>query len=161
MKVGTGELLIVRNVFPEHILGGLQDFAHEQGERKQSFDLSRQCPSRILSAADYIKEITGAVMNTAILKRYRLDDEVPSGAYSPHPDPDQFAAETIELCSLDGEATLFVETHAGEEGIECRENTLIVMDPVVKHRVTPPQNSDGVRHLLFFGYDHTKPATIE
>src|SRR5690606_35330757 len=150
----------VRNVFPEHMLSGLQSMARQQCERKVTWDLSEECPHRILVAADYIREIIGSAANTAILKRYRVGDKVKSGAYTPHPDPDRFGDETIELCSLDGRATLFVETRAGEEGIECRENTLIVINPLVRHRVTPPQNPDGVRHLLFFGYDRTKPATI-
>ncbi len=160
MKVETSELYVARRAFPGGLLGDLQDLAHSQVERKHHFDLATDCPDPILHAAEHLARTVGASMNTAILKRYRLDDVKPSGAYAPHPDPDSFAGEQIELCSLDGEAMFFVETTEGVEEIECYENTLVVMNPSLQHWVTPPQNDEGERHLLFFGLDSSRPATI-
>lgn len=147
---------MVPSALPEELAGGLRKTARQQIERKRLYDLAGDCPRQIVCAADYIANLLDVRMNTAIIKRYRLDDPNPSGAYEPHPDPDEFADEPIELLSIDGLARFFVQTDKTTREIHCRPNTLVSLDPTASHWVTPPLNPDGVRHLLFLGFDHSK-----
>lgn len=94
--------------------------------------------------------------NRAILKRYGIDDIMPSGAYDLHQDPEIFATQRIALISLSGLARLQVITRSGAERyFDCAPNTVLFLAPDLLHSITPPLNPDGVRHFLFLGYDHS------
>ncbi len=144
---------VTQNIFAADLHEELLDVAASQSERKRRYDFKQETPGSLIVARDVLVDSIEARVNSAIVKRYRLDDDPPSGAYRPHPDPDVYSGNDIELYSLDGEAWLFSGVPTVSERVHCLPRTLVVMDPLEPHWVTPPLNPEGVRHIIFFGYD--------
>lgn len=91
--------------------------------------------------------------NTAILKRYDINDPYTSAAYTPHHDPDVYGTQRLALMSLSGRAELAVVTSDGQtHSLRCEPGTAYFVDPGILHWVTEPLNPEGVRDFLFLGY---------
>lgn len=141
---------------PEQTTEGLVDLSESLGVRKTTFTFPDPLPE------DYPlpEPITEAVrivnrwdaVNTAILKRYSLGE--PSNAYFPHEDPKIFRKHRLALISASGEAIASIHLPDGSiEQIPCSAGTFLHLAPHIVHSITPPLNEDGVRDLLFLGYD--------
>lgn len=161
MSRGEGLVVVQHDFFPMDLFAELEKLMAAQAERKRQFRFDQSTPGPIFGAAQFLGTVIGANINTALSKRYRIEDNPPSRAYVAHPDPDEYSGDDIELCTVSGEAELYVQKAEGIQTIQCRPNTVVKVDPMLPHWVTPPQNPEGIREVLFFGFDHTQPATID
>src|SRR5690606_39871873 len=91
--------------------------------------------------------------NTAILKRYDVNDPYVSAAYEPHTDPEIYGTQRLALITLFGSANLSVTDSNGRvTTLPCEPGTAIFLDPELLHSVTEPLNPEGIRDFLFLGY---------
>lgn len=144
----TKKFQVFREFFPKNMLDELNNFSNEQKSRKQEYSehQNKPIPNEMSLAISYTEGKLNTPINTAILKHYT--NGYYSKAYKMHIDPIRFSKAPLVFCTLNGEADLSIETG---ETINCRKNTVVVINPRLKHAVTPPKNDSGVRHLLFFG----------
>lgn len=149
-------------IFPAPLGQQLMDLSDLSGERKLTYQWPQgqheeaKLPEPIADAISFITPF-GHSSNTAVLKRYSLEDEQESGAYELHTDPDIYDSERLALISLSGFAQLTVQARNKVlHTFNCHPNTVLFVAPNLAHRITPPLNRDGVRHFLFLGYDKTR-----
>lgn len=150
MKKNTN-VTVYTSVFSETQIDFLKSLL-PPNERKIRFNVTNDSswPQELLDAKETIQKAIPEVtnINTAILKRYTVDDE--SSAYTYHKDPEEFATQPLVLVTLSGEAEFYVE---GYEGIPVSKGTILVLlDPTLSHKVTPPTNDSGERYFLFFRF---------
>ncbi len=153
---------------PEELACALTALANTMDTRKQAWQFtyplpaSPDLPDAIANAARWADDYK-VPNNTAILKRYRLDDVYRSAAYDLHSDPAAYDQHRIALLTASGCADLLIKLRNGHEtSIPCGERTAVFAAPGVIHAVTPPSNPSGVRDFLFLGYDHTlEPSGID
>jgi len=136
---------------PEVIRRSLVAEIANSRDRKQEFNLyTNSVPTSVTDATAFASSKLRLTFNVAILKRYSVHE--PSGAYNVHTDPENLWGIPLVLCTLRGQADLFVYSEAnGMTSIRCVENMLVVLRPEMQHRITPPLGTD--RHLLFLGFE--------
>ena len=136
--------------FYERIIGALHRSITESDGRKREFKFG-EIPSdfKVLSEAmKYARERTRTDFNIAILKEYRPWEW--SGAYDWHIDPDRFFGWPLGICTLQGESELWVRDGEWlQVDITTIPNRLVLADPKLEHRASPPKNSDWRRSFLF------------
>lgn len=147
---------VLTDFFPELLLSALSDQVGKSPQRKQEFTLRDEntVPECVSEAAAYASQRLELAFNVAILKWYRVDDEYESKAYDAHRDPDNLTSIPVFLGTLKGEANLIYWTPENQEvSVRCVENTVVLLEPRLLHRVTPPLSTDGERFFLFLGLD--------
>ena len=145
---------VIPAFFPRELVGGLCAWIDQSPSRKVWFDLSSAtCPGIISEAAMYASSCLGLIFNCALLKWYRLDDSSPSEAYEFHVDPPNLRSVSLCLVTLKGSAQLVYESTRSElVAVNCDENTAVLLQSSLSHRVTPPLGPIGERYLLFLGF---------
>lgn len=142
--------------FPEDLLAELVADIDVSTTRKREFSLGDPAamPGCLERAAAFASQELGLEFNLAILKWYRLTDPDESAAYEAHRDPERLASIPLVLCTLKGEADLIVWSDTDDESeISCVDNMLVLLNPHLTHRITPPSGPGGERYLLFLGFD--------
>lgn len=143
---------VYQGVLPDDLVGLLIKHLQDSKKRKIEYDLlSKETPSCILAASEVLQNKVQSNFNTAIIKKYDLNDVYRSTAYKPHRDPSVFKGHPLVFCSLSGQAELSIETDRIST-VNCQKGTVIVLHNNETHWVTPPQNKDGVRYFLFLGF---------
>jgi len=142
------------NVFSEETLIAAAE-ALPPDQRKKRWDnieVNPEVPDTVRSMKDVLLERFPELrINTSILKRYKTDQD--SNAYRLHRDPEEFFGAPLVLVTLSGEANLEVIVDGKTESVKCTKGTTIILkDPTIEHRVTPPENESGTREFVFFGH---------
>lgn len=143
---------VYQDVLPNHLIDTLIVHIQNSAKRKLEYNLSNnKVPDFLSKAKDILPEKLGCSFNTAIIKRYDINDRYISQAYKPHKDPTVFSKNPLVFCSLSGQAVLSVKNGQVVD-IECQKGTIVVLRNNETHWVTPPKNGDGVRYFLFLGF---------
>jgi len=151
----TNDVEVRFDFLPERMRRALVADIDAGGERMRRFTLADGgTPACVSEAAAYASQQLGRAFNSAILKVYRLSDAYESGAYEAHHDPPTVRAAPLVLCTLSGEADLTFWSPAGAESrVRCIENMVVLVNPTLLHRVSPPLGPDGERRLFYLYLD--------
>ena len=154
------QVRVLRDFFPLVLLHQLQEHIRGNSVRKETLDLRvEHLPRAIQAATVFASARLHLPFNTCVAKWYRTTDPEPSGAYDWHVDPVELRYGPLVLATAYGEALLEYRTHRSIHGIDCRTNTVVVIDSSLQHRVSPPRNSDGERLFLFLGWREPQDLT--
>lgn len=151
----TNDLEVRFDFLPEQMRRELVADIDAGDERMRRFALQATTTPRCVSeAAAYVARRLGRTFNSAILKIYRRSDAYESGAYEAHHDPPTVRTAPLVLCTLTGEADLTFWSPAGAESrVRCIENMVVLVNPTLLHRVSPPLGPDGERRLFYLYLD--------
>lgn len=153
------EVQVIRGFFSRTLLTQLEAYGRSMEERKIEYTLRDSLgagspPDCIRAAASEAQHALGRAFNLAILKWYRIGGEL-SAAYEMHVDPPSRITQPFVLATILGEADFSYLPSSGEEiTVRCEENTVLLMlNPTLAHRVSPPLGLSGERLFLFLGID--------
>ena len=147
------EAVAVPGFLPDGISARLVELHASSARRKTEYDVRTRWPRPIGDAADLLRTRTGIITNIAILKQYRLDDEVESGAYEAHTDPPELQGIPLCLFTLTGSAGFeFWDAEGESRRIHCTPGLAVFLRSDLRHRVAPPDLPSGERRLLFLGH---------
>jgi hypothetical protein len=150
-------VLVFRDFFPTEQLFSLVRYLDSSETRKSRFSLgsglANIAPECIVDAQAFAERNLNYGYDTALVKWYRSSDVEESGAYQVHRDPPEDQGAPLFLATVKGEALL---TYISEEGVEFNmpsrtNNVIIVKDPNLRHKVSPPLGLSGERYFLFLG----------